>query len=67
VGVQALDVGELVDPARAGQRIDRTALPRQAADDGRRAECLGQLGDDERADDVTASADADGEHTLGCA
>jgi hypothetical protein len=55
---------ELADPSRAGQRVDRPALPGQAADDGRRPERRGQLGDHERADDITAAADADGEDPL---
>ena len=65
VRVQRLRRGQLVDAPRTGQRVDRPALPGQPADDRRRAERLRQLGDDERADDVTAAADADGEDPLG--
>ena len=48
-----------------GQRVDRPALPREAADDRRRAERAGVLGGREGADDVAAPADADAEDARG--
>ena len=62
--VERLGRAQRADPARARQRVDRPALPRQAPDDRRRAERVRQLGDDQRTHDVAPAADADGEEPL---
>ena len=63
--VQRAGAGQLADAPRAGPGVDRPALPGQPADDRGRAEQPRQLGDRQRADDVTAAADADGEDAPG--
>lgn len=60
-GVDHLGAGQLVDAAGARQRVDRTPLPADAADDGVAAEGAAALRDGEGADDVAAAADADRE------
>ena len=53
--VQPLGVLDLVEPARAGDRVDRTALPGRGRRPRRRRAAAA---DRERADDVPAAADA---------
>jgi hypothetical protein len=63
--VQRPDAGDLVEPARAGERVDRAPLPGQAADDGLGARGGRDAGGRERADDVAAAADADAQDARG--
>lgn len=55
---------DLVDPARPGERVDRTPLPGEAAEDGLAAERPEVLGDDQRAGDVAAAADPQDQRAL---
>jgi hypothetical protein len=57
--VQRPRAGHLVEPARAGQRVDRPPLPGQAAEDGLASGGGGDARRRERADDVAAPADAE--------
>ena len=62
--MQRPGTGDLVQPPRAGQRIDRPPLPGQAADHGVGPQRAGGLRRGKRADDIAPSADADDEDPL---
>jgi hypothetical protein len=57
----------LVERARPRDGVDRPPLPGDPADDAARAQPLGQVGGGQRADDVSAAADADAENPRGAA